>query len=554
MSLPRLGWSVSAQHPLILISWSGRDAASATDDVALMRTEWGRLLPVVREHVALIFGCTDPHLEELAVAAERAGIPFFIQVRTWMPPHIPSYGNTSRGWQSETVSIGQVREWYRRYPGLVGVQAVELNCFGFSAEERDYIADLITVSAEVGGLVSWQEANDGCNLWLEVGMDRDLYRHIARHPGVLLPQWEMNVPKSMYLCHDSVMGLWLAGAVDNWGVEPQSWYWMEAGYTQLNRTPGEFDRGYREGDINTCPDTLWGQMVLLGASSGATVYSIEPFVGVVVNRERDGLADPWRRSLEPLFSWLITHRAIAARRQVLEKCRVAYYADFENPAFAERSDVDCYRDNRSDDQRADAHTPRGHGSGVLYAATYGLRHDHELIPNTGRYYWIPVLPKWASTDTLLAFPTVLTPNAFPGVLAARAFFDRSYPSPGDGAGAAWMVTVGGTAFVSQTHENLDVPEDFSLAGLACALRGSVQAHQYLVARDLPEGRLGLHLGNYRGRDTTVSLRAPGGQPLRVASAEDSLGGAAEIRGETRDGELVIVARHRGAIDLVVAPG
>ena len=42
----------------------------------------------------------------------------------------------------------------------------------FSTEERLYIADCVALSARYGKVVSWQEANDGCNLWLEVGLDR----------------------------------------------------------------------------------------------------------------------------------------------------------------------------------------------------------------------------------------------------------------------------------------------------------------------------------------------------------------------------------------------
>ncbi len=556
--MARLSWSITPAHPLVLIGWEGRAGASEQENAEQMVSEWRHIDPVVRACTALIFLCTDPQRDALSRAAEREGIPFFVQVRTWMPPYIPTFGDTRRTWHAETASIAQIREWYAQYPGMVGVQAVELNCYGFSAEERGYMADLIELSADVGGLVSWQEANDGCNLWLEVGMDRELYRCMARHPDVVLPQWEMNVPKSMYLCHDSVMGLWLAGAADNWGLEPQSFYWLETGYTKLNRTPHEFDQGYRRGDVAACPDTLWGQMILLGASSGATVYSIEPLLGVFVNRERTAYADPWRRSIEPLLAWLITERAIPSRRAVADKVRVAYYADFENAAFAERSDVDCYRDDRADDRRGGAHSPRGHGSGMLYAATYGMRHDWEMIPNTGRYYWIPVLPKLTSTDTLLAFPTVVTPNAFPDVAAARAFFDARCPQDGDGRGDAWMVGLVGTVFVSQTHENLDVPERFSVdvPGLPLRVEGEVGAHQYLVVHRRDDGHVALHLGNHPGRESRCVVHRTAAVPaeaggLRLLSAGDSRAERADVEAIPDGDALAIRVRHGGAVDLVV---
>ncbi len=578
----RLGRRITVERPLVLIGWEGRASASAWDNADLMVREWQGIQPVVRACCAFIFSAFDPHLDALARTAEHHGIPFFLQVRTWMPPHIPSWANNRRTWHAETASVRQVREWYARYPGMAGVQVVELNCFGLSGEERRYVADLIQASAEAGGQVSWQEANDGCNIWLEVGLDVELYRCIERHPAVLLPQWEMNVPKSMYLCHDSLMGLWLAGAVDNWGIEPQSWYWHEAGFTDLNRRPGEFDLGYRAGDIAKCPDGLWGQMVLLGASSGATVYSVEPFRGVVVDEQRTGYASPWRRCIEPLLAWLIAQRAIPSREQVAGKVRVAYYADFESAAFAERSDVDHYRGFGRDDLRGHAYTRRGQGTATLYEATYGLRHDWELIPNTGRYYWIPVMPKYTPTDVLLSFPAILAPNAFGGVAEARRYFDRHYPACGECE--AWAVEVDGAGFACQTQENLDVPERFAatVSAAPASARGGAEpvprmemvgdlwAHQYLAWRPAgPDGRLALHVGNYASRETRLAFSpvrandgaaaSAGEKPLprleaaglRVLSAVDALGGEADMAVEEMDGQLCVTIRHRGAVDLMI---
>lgn len=544
----RLGRTITPYRPLILLGWEGPPGASGGALAAAMLEEWRGIPPLLQSCAALIFGATDPNFDLLAHTADDEGIPYFAQVRTWMPPHIPSFA-LQRSWREETVSTGAVRAMYHQYPGLAGVQAVELNCFGLSGEERRYIAELIEISAEYGGLLSWQEANDGCNLWVEVGADRELYRCIEAHPDILLPQWEMNVPKSMYLCHDSVMGLWLAGAVDNWGAEPQSWYWLDAGYTDLNSRPGEFDRGYRAGDRRKCPDGLWGQMILLGASSGATVYSIEPYRGVVAAEDGRGYATAWTRAIGPLLQWLITERAIPDRATVHRKVRVAYHADFENAAFAERSDIDCYRQELPDDHRMGAHTARGRGSGLLYEGTYRLPHPFKMIPETGRYFWIPVLPKYASSDALLSFPEVLSPNAFAAAREVSAYFDRCYAP--DGQGEAWIVCVGGTAFISQTHENLDTEQHFAVgAPLPMAIEGTLRAHQYIVARRSDKGGLSVHLGNYAGRTSRLLVHPGTNQaPPTVIEARDSLTHPAKIQTRLSGNALEITVSHHGAVDL-----
>ena len=81
---------------------------------------------------------------------------------------------------------------------------------------------------------------------------------------------------SMSLCQASLMGLWLAGAVEHFGVEAQSWYWHTCGYTKLNSVDVRYDQPYRQGDCEAFPPGMWAQILQLGATAGATIYRIEP--------------------------------------------------------------------------------------------------------------------------------------------------------------------------------------------------------------------------------------------------------------------------------------
>jgi len=83
--------------------------------------------------------------------------------------------------------------------------------------------------------------------------------------------WKMNCGWTPLLIHSVLLRLWLTGIVDYWGVEPESWYWFEAGYKNL----GEY-YGFKKGDHKLLPKVFYGQMILLGAAFGATAYCFEP--------------------------------------------------------------------------------------------------------------------------------------------------------------------------------------------------------------------------------------------------------------------------------------
>jgi hypothetical protein len=362
---------------------------------------------------------TPPDLEPYCQAADRAGVPLVLQVRTWPGEWLPA-------WRQWYVSVADWQELVRRHPSVVGAQVVELNCFGFSTEERLYMVELMEAVTAQHKFLSWQEANDGSNLWLEVGLDREFYQHLCRAGASVLPQWEMNIARSMYLCQASLMGLWLAGAVQHFGVEAQSWYWHTCGYTRINTVDVRYDKPYRQGDREAFPPSMWAQMLQLGAMAGATVYSIEPTRNVIwLGDSNPALAPTYHHVIVPFFRAL-AHLGIPSREDVEAKIRVAYHADFANAYEAETSDVDYFRARTTDSFRHGRQLHRGQGTGTWWKGSYGIKDERDMIPGTGRYYWLPVLPKYTPPEILHRWEAVIPPNTFAAESEVRQFLDQHY--------------------------------------------------------------------------------------------------------------------------------
>lgn len=546
---------ISPQNPLLILGWScdRPPDESPGQSAARWAREWSLLPDDLRQLAVMVIEMLDPlALFDATAALDEAAVPYLVQVRCWVPV-------THRElWRSPPLTLANIERLYRERREIKGIQIVEMNCFGFSTEERLYVADCVEISARYGKIVSWQEANDGCNLWLEVGLDRHLYEALRAHPEHWIPQWEMNIHKSMYLCHGSVMGLWLAGAARHWGLEPQSWYWWEVGYADLDTPTQNHTRGYRNGDLQKFPPTLWAQMTLLGLSSGATVYSYEPWDAFMAPR-RDRPSLVWEQVLAPLLRFVLRHGIIPDERAVRQQIRVAYVADFASAEKAEESDVDYYRNlvvdahpglSPADDVYA-TNRRRGRGIGTLWQGTYGIRHDAECIPNHGRYYWVPILPKYTRYDQLVEFPQVIGPNAFPNESEVRRFFDERYPAWHEAT--AWVTRVGDAIFISQTHENLDVQEQYSVPlhpddpGRVEAVTGTVGPHAFGIVAVRPEG-LHIHLNGWVGREDEIAfLIRPGAEPPEITCSPQTALRSSEWDEAAR--RLRCRVRYEGAVGL-----
>lgn len=245
----------------------------------------------------------------------------------------------------------------------------------------------------------------------------------------------------------SVMGIWLEGAVSNWGMAADARWYSDNRYER----PGVFGDA---GGTSKAPHTLYRAMILNGAMTGATVYSFEhgPDLWYGPNRFHwDAGIFPTIRDLGP--------RALVARKDLVQRrTRVAL-------ALVEAADPETFHLNLKDiDGVLD--------EGNLLRAAYGLERPGqiaELIPNGGDHFWIPYLSPHAGEATRKQFDRVVKAGTVPNVSSWVETL-APYRQPA-GSGQAFITKVGLNAFVMNTRENMLEEQAFTVDAVAAPVRG-----------------------------------------------------------------------------------
>ncbi|HQI76194.1 MAG TPA: glycoside hydrolase family 98 domain-containing protein [Candidatus Latescibacteria bacterium] len=436
--------TISPSHPLlILMSPGGPSAEMAAegfrDEEAVMVRCWELLDDEIRPYTTVHFGATRgdnfAHADRLLRAAQTAGIPVTLQTQT-------DNANIQDAMPPE-----RVRRFLDTYPCIVGLQIDEASQRTFvnhgggpeytMGRNARYARDIIRLAAEYGCFMSWQLMRDN---WAAIGCSADneaLYDAICEYSEYVIPMHEMNCEFSKFINHLSCMGLWLAGATQQWGIEAQSWYWYDCGYNK----PGTCEPGTLE-----MPGELYAIMFLLGVSAGASVFSIEP--------PTDNWPGPghWRFTewIAPVFKRLLREHLIPSVEEILASTPLAYHLPrCERPVDYHKVLADLDFD---------------HGEGRLIRVTYGVfdrARDAEFIPNNPRYGWIPVLPAKTPESLLSRVPRVIRPGDIQSIEEARKVAEEEFPQVD--RGQAWSVGAGRLLFAVNTHENWYISESVKLS-------------------------------------------------------------------------------------------
>lgn len=369
------------------------------------------------------------------------------------------------------------------YPCIQSLTITEINFehyrsfnvprYAISPEAR-YAMDIIDIAARHGKHLSI--SLQGLK-WMHIGADmlnQPLLEKIREHSEHVLAVNEHIGPQHIQR-QTSVMGMWLAGITQHWGVEPQSW-WFENG--RMIR-PGVFGQ-YQADNTRNMPPPLYRAMILQGALLGATVYQFEPFWDLF---DYDN-AQCWREVIYPTLMEVIRGGLISTKAQVMEKMRAAYH-------YKTARDINEFHENLRDVDWI-------HDEGLLARAAYGLWDrfmEHELIPNKSRYFFIPLLPPATPEDVLGRFAHVIRPGECDAEADYEALLNRFYPETD--TGTAWTARINGHAYVMQSHENLyerqtyrlDLPRsvrgllaEWTDAGLALSWPHDPGAARYVVCR------------------------------------------------------------------------
>lgn len=467
--------TVAPEHPLVLL----------LADRRTLSARWRSLPSTLRPYVVL-------RVEELPVesllvtlaAAQRLGVPVMVQASG---PH-DYYGPVA-----SRIPLSDLETIFGRFPVVKGVYICE-QAFRVSPDGdrimKQYARQLVALAAEYGKLVVWADGHWGRNLWIDVGLDAPLANALRAHRRYFVPVWKMNGALTPHAAHDAVLGLWMAGFADHWGVQPERWYWYEAGLGALGR-----QQWFKEGEMADFPPTFYGQMTLLGLVEGATVYSFEP--GDDVWTAAGELSPTARGVLLPLLEAIVRRRLIAGREEVVRRARTVYVAD-----------------------SSDSHWALDYGTlRPLYQAAYGATTPFAMLPAQTRYRRIPIVPPGTPPATLALFPDRVHAGEFAAATDARRHLDARYPARNEGD--AWVGRIPGGVAVMNGHENRDIDErfDVTLEGPVRRVAGRIGVNGY-VALQQREGEAWLHANARPGRTVALDLWAAH-EPAAIAATPRS---------------------------------
>lgn len=367
--------------------------------------------------------------------------------------------------------------------------------------DADYHRRMLRICAKYGRIYHEADGTYRDDKWQDL-MDKqgDFIRQFG--PWLVLSQ-KNNIIRRQFYSQSAALGLWLGGITHQHGAwEDGGFYWQNAGFGELDECRGE-----RSGVLRTMPQIFWDLVFVMGIGRGCGVYALDGQTLMVSPKEIERYpneipraiiwkttgetTEVFKRYVVPLIRGVVQHGLIPTKEQVVQNVHLAVFNDRKT--------------------EGDAKTWTHYVEyGPLFAGTYGFRKmGHidgqlfEFFPNTGRYFFIPVLPQ--GNEPLGPGVRNLPLSELQDVAQVAARFNAAYPKSYEGD--ALVCRVGATVTVLNSRENEDVTETFSVplaAGPVTKLSGTIAPHSYLV------GKAGASLWlqtntEYPGRDFNLAL-------------------------------------------------
>ncbi|HPG66398.1 MAG TPA: hypothetical protein PLO37_06080 [Candidatus Hydrogenedentes bacterium] len=428
---PRLCVEISSEHPLFVFpsAWLlGTDAAGYA-----VRTiqAWSSLPGDIKPFSAMEIDAPDldgeiRHVQYRTIlsALQDGGVPAVIRLADADPRRI--------------YPLAKAEELVRDFTCVKGVKVSDLKFNEYYAFGHD---DLNGVPPNVRWLVGAIEVAARYGRFIGIELDEVHWLRVMANTwcGPLFSKVRecgaYVVPISPYRGDHAIarlsamLGLWLDGTVAQWGVGPRSaWYsdahFLDPGVIGLSEQPGRM------------PPHLYRAMILNGAMLGACVYSFAPEADLWTGRAQHH----WHEAIYPTLKEIVDGGFIARRDFAQKQAKVAYQLA---PA---RTSADFHRSLRDVDPLLD--------EGLLMHGAYGVdpsRQGPELVLNTGRYYYVPILSPYAPEAALSRFEAVVRPGDMASAAAWTEFLDRHYEPYGEGT--AFMCAVGRGIFLMNWREN-----------------------------------------------------------------------------------------------------
>lgn len=441
---------ITSERPLFIFPAPGADASDGIAHADRILTAWQALPEFIRPYAMM-------HIESPSTDEALWPDRFRDILREMQFNEVPlfvSIANANPGGIYPLVELRPLLQEFTMIKGL-HVQGLTFNEYyefgdmdptGAPAQVR-WLNEAIQIAGEYGRLIAIEL--DELH-WLRIMSNawcRPLYDTIRAHrPSVValnLQRGPHNITRS-----SALMGLWLEGAVDQWGLSASSQWYDATGFLQ----PGEF--GPSNSDAAApMPPAFYRAMLLNGALTGASVYRFPSMDHLWFGAARHY----WDEAIEPTIQELLDKGYIARKDLVASKARIAYRMNPSRTAEefrAHYADIDAV-----------------YGEGRMLHGSYGMERPGqvpELVPNSGRYYWIPILSPYSLDETLRQFEEVLLPGALLDAASWRERLD-SYYTP-DGEGLPFISRIGRGIFVLHTRENLYEEQPFQLPAVPSPVR------------------------------------------------------------------------------------
>lgn len=379
---------------------------------------------------------------------------------------------------------------FGRYSVLIGLNISEISATGgltganLNHAFMEKMARYIDVAAAHGGYFIWQDMSwdapfpKSPHVFVKAGAEPVLFEAMRSNGAHVILTHKHNGSGRRFTSDAAAMGFWAAGLTAAWGVHSEGWLWWEAGFERLyqpSMAPHRSAAPWKS--VFSYPDAMYGIEWLIGASGGAALFSLEAYFQGYSSCDGSQLTPAFETVILPLVRQIVSHGLIPDRAAVRDKIKAAY--------------------------RPSQPAPRTLREDHLFTGLYGPEHSthFEWLPSTGRYYFIPVIPRLADASADTLFPIVIDDAFYRENLvdpaAKRKYFDALYPAAG--TGDAWFVNMGANWFLANPNENQDATAafEFPLAvNQGLRVSGSLPPHTFGILREAP-GRIFIHLSNHR---------------------------------------------------------
>lgn len=379
------------------------------------------------------------------------------------------------------TSLGEIEYVMQRAKNLVSIGFVEqyLGTKPESYWRNEYFFRLLALCAKYGFPFIYSDGNRN-NLELAAMIKRPFFMDKMReYSDYFIFSYKQNHSHAAYSCFGAVLGAWMDGACREIGVQPENWYWNDAGFRDR---PGEC-HGYLQGNEQQISACMSVEMLLTGLSIGAAHYSMEG-ESWLIECGPDGRLIWSEQGICALsfFRAVLRHDMIPRKQEVLDKIHMAVE----------------YR-GWKEEELGDAWT-----GGILrrvFEPVYLVRNGFELFPKESRFYYLPLV-----TDRTEAFDglEILEAESADREHARKALCE-SYPE--EGFGNAYYVRLRDLIIIMNSRENEEEAQWFSIPvedGLLTRLQGAVSLWQYVIVKREKEGFL-FHVNTERGKNLCFCL-------------------------------------------------